>query len=160
VGEFFQALQDTWLPTGIRDSTLLFPILYTFHIFGVVVLVGATSALDLRMLGVVMREEPVADIAEMMLPWAKVGFIAQLITGALLFVAQAADLWHNGPFLLKMITVLLAGFNVLIFHQTAYRKVREWPKNWTPFAAKFFAIFSLICWAGIVTFSRLIAFYE
>jgi hypothetical protein len=160
VAEFFQALQDTRFASGIRDSTLVFPILYTFHIFGVVILVGATSALDLRMLGLVMRGQPVSEIAETLLPWAKVGFLAQLVTGALLFVAQAEDLWHNGPFLLKMITVLLAGLNVLIFHQTAYRKVREWPLGSAPGAAKFFAIFSLVCWVGIVTFSRLIAFYE
>jgi hypothetical protein len=159
VAEFFQSVQGTWFANGIRDSNLLFPILYTFHIFGVVILVGATSALDLRMLGLVMRSEPVSEIASMLLPWAKGGFAAQLVTGALLFIAQAADLWHNVPFLLKMITVLLAGLNVLIFHLTAYRKVREWPLQATPAVAKFSALLSLACWIGIVAFSRLIAFF-
>ena len=64
--EFFQALQDTWFASGIRQSLWLFPILYTLHILGVVILVGATSALDLRMLGLVMRDEPMPDLAALL----------------------------------------------------------------------------------------------
>jgi hypothetical protein len=158
VPEFFQWLQDSWFGSGVRESLWLFPILYTLHIFGVVILVGATSALDLRMLGLVMRDEPVSATGALLLPWAKAGFAAQVVTGALLFIAQAADLWHNVAFLLKMIAVLLAGLNVLIFHLTAYRDVDRWPRNSTPVGAKFSAVFSLACWFTIVAMSRLIAF--
>ena len=157
--EFFEWLQNTSLATVIHDSLWIFPILYTLHILGVVILVASTSALDLRMLGLVMRSEPVSEIADLLLPWAKVGFVAQLVTGLLLFIAQASDLSHNIPFVLKMITVLLAGLNVLIFHLTAYRKVREWPLDSTPAAARLSAVFSLLCWFGIVATSRLIAFF-
>lgn len=157
--EFCQWLQDTWLGVGIRESLWLFPILYTLHIFGVVFLVAATSALDLRMLGAVMKKQPVADTADLLLPWAKAGFAAQMVTGALLFTAQAVELSQNLAFLLKMTTVLLAGLNVLIFHLTAYRNVRHWPQGSTPAGAKFSAVFSLMCWFGIVAMSRLIAFF-
>jgi hypothetical protein len=157
--EFFQWLQQTWFATGIRESLWLFPVLYTLHIFGVVILVGATSALDLRMLGLVMRGESVPDTADLLLPWAKAGFAAQTVTGTLLFIAQPADLWHNTAFLLKMTTVLLAGLNVLVFHLTAYRNVRQWPRDATPAGAKFSAVFSLTCWFGIVAMSRMIAFF-
>jgi hypothetical protein len=158
VPEFFQGLQDTWFATGLRDSLWLFPILYTLHIFGVVILVASTSALDLRMLGLVMRDEPVSDLAALLLPWAKVGFVSQIVTGALLFIAQAADMWHNIAFLIKIALVLLAGLNVLVFHMTAYKNVRQWPQDSTPATARFSAIFSLVCWVGIVAMSRLIAF--
>ena len=157
--EFWQWLQDTGLGTGIRESLWLFPVLYTLHIFGVVILVGATSALDLRMLGLVMRKQPVPETADLLLPWAKAGFAAQMATGALLFTAQAADLSQNTAFLLKMSTVLLAGLNVLIFHLTAYRNVRQWSQGPTPAGAKFSAVLSLVCWFGIVAMSRLIAFF-
>ena len=157
--EFFEWLQNTSLAIVIHDSLWIFPVLYTLHILGVVILVASTSALDLRMLGFVMRGEPVSEIAALLLPWAKAGFAAQLTTGALLFIAQAADLSRNIPFVLKMITVLLAGLNVLIFHLTAYRKVREWPLDSTPAAARFSAVVSLLCWFGIVATSRLIAFF-
>jgi len=147
------------MATGIRESLWLFPILYTLHIFGVVILVAATSALDLRMLGLVMRSEPVSDMAAMLLPWAQAGFAAQMVTGAFLFIAQPADMSQNIAFLLKMTLVLLAGLNVLIFHLTVYRDVRRWPQGATPAGAKFSAVFSLMCWFGIVAMSRLIAFF-
>ena len=127
--EFCQWLQDTWLGVGIRESLWLFPILYTAHIFGVVILVAATSALDLRMLGLVMRNESVSDTADLLLPWAKAGFASQMVTGALLFTGQAVELSQNIAFILKMTTVLLAGLNVLIFHLTAYRNVRQWSQG-------------------------------
>ena len=157
--EFCQWLHDSWMGTGIRESLYMFPILYTLHIFGVVILVGATAALDLRMLRLVMRSEPVSDLADLLLPCAKVGFAAQMITGALLFTGQAVQMWQNVPFLLKMTLVLLAGLNVLIFHLTAYRNVQQWGSGPTPAAAKFTAVFSLVCWFGIVAASRLIAFF-
>jgi hypothetical protein len=156
---FCQWLNDTWVATGIRESLYLFPILYTLHIFGVVILVGATSALDLRLMGLAMRKESVSDMAEMLLPWAKVGFAAQAVTGAVLFAAEAADMSDNVAFLAKMILVLLAGLNVLIFHLTAYRNVRQWAVGSTPAGVKFSAAFSIACWLGIVTASRLIALY-
>ncbi len=160
MGGFFQALQQTGLATAIHDSTLLFPALYTVHIFGVVVLAGAASALDLRLLGVAMREQSSAELAELLLPWARLGFVAQLITGGLLFVAQAGELWHNGPFLLKMTGVALAGVNVLILQGKACRKAEVGGAGAAPAAVKCRAVFSLLCWAGIVAFSRLIAFYQ
>lgn len=147
------------MATGIRESLWFFPTLYTLHIFGVVILVAATSALDLRMLGLVMRSEPVSDVGAMLLPWAKAGFAAQMATGGCLFLSHPADMSRNIAFLLKMTLVLLAGLNVLIFHLTAYRNVRRWPQGSTPAGAKFSAVFSLMCWFGIVAMSRLIAFF-
>lgn len=158
MAEFFSWLQHNWVGTGIRESLWLFPILYTLHIFGVVILVGATSTLDLRMLGAVLRDQPVAAVAELTLPWAKAGFAAQVFTGAFLFVAQSEDLWHNPAFLLKMLGVLLAGLNVLIFHNTAFRNVGEWLPDSPPAAARISAVVSLACWFGIMAMSRLIAF--
>jgi len=157
--EFCQWLHDTWVGTGIRESLYMFPTLYTLHIFGVVVLVGATSALDLRMLGWVMRNEPVSDLTDLLLPWAKAGFASQMITGSLLFTGQAVEMWQNVAFLVKMTLVLLAGLNVLIFHLTAYRNVKQWGSGTTPAAVKFTAVFSLVCWFGIVAASRMIAFF-
>jgi hypothetical protein len=95
----------------------------------------------------------------MLLPWAKVGFAAQMVTGAFLFTAEAAEMLENAAFLAKMILVLLAGLNVLIFHLTAYRNVKQWALGSTPAGVKFSAVFSIACWLGIVTASRLIALY-
>ena len=76
-------LEESPLGKGIRESLWLFPIIETLHLFGIVLLVGATSALDLRLMGLTMRTEPVSRLAGRLLPWALVGFLVQIVTGSL-----------------------------------------------------------------------------
>ena len=53
-----QWLEQTTVGTSIRESLWLFPIIETVHIFGIILLVGATSILDLRLMGLTFRDEP------------------------------------------------------------------------------------------------------
>ena len=80
-----QWLEQTTVGTSIRESLWLFPIIETVHIFGIILLVGATSILDLRLMGLTFRDEPVSKLAERFLPWAWAGFLIQVVTGLLLF---------------------------------------------------------------------------
>jgi hypothetical protein len=41
----------------------MFPIIETMHIFGIILLAGATSILDLRRMGLTFRDEPVSKLA-------------------------------------------------------------------------------------------------
>ncbi len=58
-----QWLEQTGVGTSIRESLWLFPIIETIHIFGIILLVGATSILDLRLMGLTFRDEPVSKLA-------------------------------------------------------------------------------------------------
>ena len=80
-----QWLQSTSWATGIRESLDLYPALYTLHIFGFVIMVTATSVLDLRILCLGLRTRSVASVAQLALPWAQAGLAANLITGFLIF---------------------------------------------------------------------------
>ena len=60
---FCQWLENSSFATAIHQSLWLFPMLETAHLFGIVSLVGATSALDLRLIGLTMKGEPVSRIA-------------------------------------------------------------------------------------------------
>ena len=52
----------------------MFPIIETVHIFGIILLVGATSILDLRLMGLTFRDESVSKLAGRFIPWAVSGF--------------------------------------------------------------------------------------
>jgi hypothetical protein len=156
---FCQWLEQTDWATSIRQSLWLFPTIETVHLFGVVVLVGATSLLDLRLLGLTMKREPVSKISGRLLPWAWVGFAVQVTSGAMLFASEATRCFGNVAFRLKMIMILLAGINALAFHVTVYRRVAGWDSSMaTPAAAKFAGCFSILLWFGIVAAGRWIAF--
>jgi hypothetical protein len=158
---FCQWLENTGWAINIRQSLWLFPTIETVHLFGIVLLVGATSALDLRLLGLVMKGESVSKIAGRLLPWALVGLVVQITSGFLMFASEATRCWPNVAFRMKMIMILLAGTNALIFHVTVYRRVESWDKSLvTPAGAKLAGCFSILLWFGIVAAGRWIAFTE
>jgi hypothetical protein len=152
-------LENTRLGLGISQSVWIFPGIEMVHMFGIVVLVGATSILDMRLLGLMLRDEPVSKLARATLRWAWISFTVMIVTGALMFVAEATKCYNSAPFRLKMVMIALAGLNALIFHSFAYRGVKRWEIGGTPFAAKFAGALSILFWFGIVAAGRWIAFY-
>jgi len=153
-------LQSTWWATGIRESLGLYPDLYTIHIFGFVIMVTATSVLDLRVLGLGLRNRSVSSVAGLTLPWAQAGLAANLVTGFLVFAAQAVNMYTNTAFRLKMVLVLLAGMNVVMIETMIKRNGSRWDEPGTipPTAAKWSAVISILLWFGIVAMSRVIGF--
>jgi hypothetical protein len=152
-------LESTAVGSTIAHSSWMFPAIESIHMFGIVTVVGATSILDLRLMGVSLRNEQVSDLVSGTLRWALYGFVLMLITGALMFVSEASRCYTNTGFRWKMLLLVLAGLNALIFHFTAYRGVKKWEQGGTPFAAKFAGAFSILLWFGIVGMGRWIAFF-
>ena len=156
---FCQWLENSSWATAIHQSLWLFPMLETAHLFGIISLVGATSALDMRLIGLTMKGEPVSRLAGRLLPWAWVGLMIQVVTGFCLFASEATRCFENKAFRIKMVMLVLAGLNALIFHQTVYRRVTSWDDApATPVGAKLAGCCSILLWFGIVAAGRWIAF--
>jgi len=156
---FCHWLQSTGWAVWIKESYNVFPALYVIHIFGFILLVASTSILDMRMLGWWARDRSVSNVAELTLPWAKVGFASNFVTGLILFATHAVDMYTNTAFRVKMLLVLGAALNILLFQVTTYRSVEEWGQGGvTPRSAKATAAISLFLWLGIAAMSRVIGF--
>src|SRR6195256_3316640 len=111
-----QWLEQTSIGTIIRESLWLFPIIETVHIFGIILLVGGTSILDLRLMGLTFRDEAVSKLAGRFLPWAWAGFIIQVVTGLLMFASEATKMYINTAFQVKMrMRVAAGGVGVFFF---------------------------------------------
>src|SRR5271166_4282568 len=120
-------VDHTSIGTTIRQSAWLFPLIETFHLFGIVSLVASTSILDLRFFGTgPLRRWPVSELTRRLLPWAAWGFAVQLVTGLLMTSSEAVKNYHNPAFRLKMLLILLASVNFWLLHQTSYQRVSEW----------------------------------
>jgi len=158
---FCQWLCHTSLGTAIRESTYVYPIIETIHTLATVLLVGTVVIVDLRLLGLLLKREPVSQIAGQLLPWTWLGFIIMLVTGLLLFWAEAEKMYGNPAFRIKLLLLLLAGLNPLIFHFTIYRRVSTWElAPVTPTRAKAAAFLSLTLWSGIIITGRAIAYFH
>ena len=148
---FCQWLEQTSMGTTIRESLWLFPVIETVHIFGIILLVGGTSVLDLRLMGLTFRDEPVSKLAGRFLPWAWAGFIIQVTTGGLMFSSEATKMYGNLGFRVKMLMILAAGLNAFIFHSLAYQSVGKWDKDpVAPVSARVAGLLSILFWFGIV----------
>jgi uncharacterized membrane protein len=145
--------------TVIRESLWLFPVIETVHIFGIILLVGGTSILDLRLMGLTFRDEAVSKLARRFLPWAWAGFIIQVTTGLLMFSSEATKMYVNRAFQVKMLLIVAAGVNALVFHSLAYQSVGKWDKDpVAPMSARVAGLISILFWFGIVAMGRWIAY--
>ncbi len=129
------------------------------HTLGIILTAGTISLVDLRLLGFGLRREPVSDVLEQILPWTWAGFAVMFTTGALLFCAEAMMICQSISFRIKMVLIVMAGFNALIFHKTVYREVSTWElASVTPPKARLAGLLSLTFWIGIVGAGRAIAY--
>jgi hypothetical protein len=159
--QFCQWLYDSGMGTAIRESIWVFPIIETVHVLGITLLVGTVAILDLRLLGLALKGEPVSRVASGVLPLTWAGFAVMFVSGFLLFWSEAAKSYGNPAFRLKLLLLLLVGLNPLIFHFTIYRSVSEWNERIvTPPRARLAAILSLTLWSGIICAGRAIAYYQ
>ena len=156
---FCKWLDHTGMGMQIRESIWLFPVIETVHIFGIIALVGATSILDLRLMGLTFREEAVSKLARRFLPWAWFGFVVQVVTGALMFASEAVKMTENWAFELKMALILAAGVNAVVFHSLSYQSVDRWDHDpVAPLSARIAGASSILLWFGIVAAGRYIAY--
>ena len=157
--EFCQWLDQTSVGTAIRQSLWLFPAIETVHLLGMAALVGTISVLDLRLLGWVARQRPVSLLASRLIPWSWAGFVVQVISGSLLFSSEAVKIYGNPAFRLKMLLLLLAGVQALVFQTVVSGKLAAWDERASlPALAKVVGLSSILLWVAIVAAGRFIGF--
>jgi hypothetical protein len=117
------------------------------------------ALLDLRLLGVVMTKRPVSQVAAQFLPWVWTGFTTMILTGAILFSAEAVKCYQSPFFRTKVVLLAVAGLNALAFHKAVFRGVEVWDKEIpTPWRAKLAGGLSLSIWIGVVAMGRALAY--
>ncbi|WP_284735693.1 DUF6644 family protein [Dongia deserti] len=153
----FLALQESALGHLMRASPALYPAVEILHIMGFVLLVGAITALDLRLLGLA-RTIPIQPLAHLLLPLSRVGFIIAVAMGFLLFSADAAHVVRNPAFQAKLLLIVAALINIVIAHTWPWRRIAKWEGE-APTGAKATALASLVLWLSALTAGRLIAYF-
>lgn len=152
-------LENTGGSTALRESLFMYPLVESTHVFTLALFVGLTAMMDLRLLGVALRRVPATDVVRRLRPGMFIGFAVMMVTGILLFYAIPIRTYHSVWFRGKMLMMALAGLNVWLFHSRVWQRVADWDLSlMPPKAARRAGLFSLILWAGIVIFGRMIAY--
>lgn len=156
---FLEWLADTRFSTIMHGSTWAEPVVETIHVLTLTVFLGFAVLLDLRLLGVVMRQRRASEVIRQLNPWLVASFAVMVISGLLLFTGDPVSFYSTTFFKVKMIMLALAGINVWVFNSTVGRKVSEWDQEIpTPRRARIAAILSLVLWVAIVAAGRAIAY--
>lgn len=115
--------------------------------------VGAIGLLDLRILGYGRGLSAVA-LSRAATPLAAAGLVLMVVSGVLLFAADARALVGSSLFAAKLILIILAVLNASLF-RWRFNRVLDDP----PPAARILAGASLAFWLGVVVLGRLIAYF-
>jgi hypothetical protein len=149
---FFEWLTTSPLANFMNGPEWAFPIVESLHFMGLALSIGTIAIVDLRLLGLGMRRQTASELAADLAPWTRSGLVVMLITGPLMFSADAVNYRYNPSFQFKMICLLVA----LLFHFTVHCRVTR--SEVSPVAARLAGGLSLALWTAVVGAGRMIAF--
>ena len=153
---FFQWCESSGAGVTIRNSLWLFPVIEAFHLLALAVIGGAVLIVDMRLLGLGLKGQPVAQLARDAQPWLVGSLAVMLVSGILLFTSEAIKCYYNGAFWLKMISLFLA----IIFTFTVRRRVVTSAEGRVGrLSSKLVALVSIALWTGVGIGGRGIGFY-
>jgi hypothetical protein len=159
LASFFSWLEATPGSVFIRESIIVYPLIETAHVLTLALFLGLIALMDLRLLGAGLKGVPVSQVAGRLLPWAFFGFGLMAVSGTLLFYSGPVKAAGNIFFRIKVVMIVLAGVNALVFHRTIYKRVLSWDKAPVPPArARLAGLLSLLLWSGVVICGRMQAY--
>jgi hypothetical protein len=152
--DLFQLCEHSAIGETIRNSVWLFPLIEAFHLVGLGVTAGAVLIVDLRLLGLGLRDHPVSQVAKDAEPWLLGSITLMFASGIPLFLSEATKCYYSFPFWVKMTSLFL----VIIFTFTLQRRVVMADDSSRALWGKLAAVVSLLLWAGVGWGGRWIGF--
>lgn len=152
---FFTWCEKSAIGEAIRNSQWLFPVIESVHLLALVLIAGAVLVVDMRLFGLGLRRQPVAELAQDAQRWLIGGLIVMVTTGILLFLAEAIKCYYSPAFAVKMTSLLLA----IIFTFTVRRKVALAAEGRvSALWSRVVAVVSVALWSGVGIGGRWIGF--
>src|SRR6185503_6381457 len=153
--EFCRWVQYSAPLVAMRQSPWLFPVIATIHLMGLSLIGGAVLVVDLRLLGLGLRRQPVAGLAHDAERWLFRGLVVTIATGILLFMCFATKYYYLAFFWVKMGALLL----VILFTLSVHRRVAMADEaDVSPGLCKLVALVSLSLWTIVAVGGRYIGF--
>ncbi len=151
--ELTAALAASDIAQFLRHGRWSYAAVNALHIFGIALLVGAVTVLDLRLLGF-WRSIRLDLLARPLVPVAAFGLALAALAGLLLFAVRAPE-YAAMPLFAAKLGLIAVGTVSAVGHHLAFgaRLARA-----SPAALRFAAVVSLLCWTGALLLGRALAF--
>jgi Family of unknown function (DUF6644) len=158
--DFCSWLEETPLSQTIQSTGWIVPTVQTVHILSVAAVLSSVLMIDLRLIGALGRDQPLARVSERFRPVIWWALPVLLATGAVMIIGEPARSLANSVFQLKMALLVAAIVVTLSYQVPLGRNPTFWEgSSRRRGAAQLIAVVSLTLWAGIVFAGRWIAYY-
>lgn len=153
--EFFEWLEHSPFSIAIKEDWILYEFPLVFHALGMAIMVGLSTAVYLRILGIApgVPLSPLGSYFKLM--W--VGFWMNAVSGVILFALSPVRLVANPVFYLKMVGVLLSVFYLRRVRRQVFGGASAGVV--TP-EARSSVIAALAVWLVTITAGRLLAYFQ
>jgi len=153
--DYFHAIEFSVPGQILKNSPWAFAVTESVHLLALAVIGGALLVVDMRMMGLGLRRQKIADLASEMQPILVASLIVMLLSGAILFTSEAVKCYYSYPFWVKMSSLALA----IVYTFTLRRRVtRAEDGRISPIGYKMAAVVSLMLWFAVGAAGRWIGF--
>jgi len=156
---FVHTIQASAAGEWMRTSVKAMPFVEATHVLAAATVFGTILIVDLRLLGFASTRRPFTRVSDEMLRLTWTAFAIAVVTGFLMFAANAETYYSNTAFRFKMVALLCAGLNMAIFQRITFRTVATWDVNApAPLAGRVAGALSILIWVAVICLARWIGF--
>jgi hypothetical protein len=160
VDAFARWLAATRMSLAIGEVRWITPSVQCVHILAIAMTLGCMAMLNLRLLGVVGRDEALASVSYRYGRWLWPTLLVLFLTGSVLIIGEPRRSLENVVFATKMALVACVSVITFAVTQPLKRDVGFWEEGGRRRVAQLLAVLSLCLWAAIVFAGRWIAYAQ
>jgi len=155
--EFAEWCQRTVIGHFLRSVVWAHPVVEILHYGGLVLLFGPVLIVNLRLLGLVLRDVSVAEVADGVARWRNSGLFLLFLTGPVLFLANAMKAINGWLFPVKMGLLVIA----LVLQFRVHERVTHAAAGSVGAAkTKAVAVSSIALWLGVALSGMAIGLFD
>jgi hypothetical protein len=152
-------LPGTWLAGLVLDHRWAWPICESLHFCGLVMIFGAVSLIDLRVLGVANAVS--FESVHRLIGIAVVGIVISALTGMMFIAGTPDQYFYNAAFHWKLVFFAILVLNLGYFYGSEFPGLRNLGSgDVAPLAARVSALVSLTALIGVMSAGRLLTFFR
>jgi len=160
VDAFARWLAATRMSLAIGEIRWITPTVQCVHILAIAATLACMVMLNLRVLGVVGRDETLASVSHRYARWLWPVLLVLLLTGSVLIIGEPRRSLENVVFATKMALVITVSAITFAVTQPLKRDGAFWDAGGRRRVAQLLAVVSLCLWAAIVFAGRWIAYAQ
>jgi hypothetical protein len=144
---------------AFMNSAWGWPTIESIHFIALSTLLGTVGLFDLRALGVA-KQIPMPELHKL-IPFGVAAYLVNIVTGSMFFMSAPDQYMFNPGFRLKVLCMLIAGVNVVVFYSFFSKSVRTTGAYTSAsLPVKIVCAVSLGAWIGVIIFGRLITYFR